>query len=141
VRLVNSQVAIKKPYKPVLNEFYRIAFRKKVYHSINELQADLDAWMCEYNEARPHQGRWCFGRTPMKTFLDAIPMTREKMIAAYRTPIAQPGTACQIEYQLILRTSRSSNGLGTSPTTRSIKSPLPGQHDNRDFGTLPNITG
>src|SRR5262245_43564063 len=35
-----------------------------------------------YNEARPRQGRWCFGRTPMKTFLDAIPMTKEKMIAA-----------------------------------------------------------
>jgi transposase InsO family protein len=69
-------------HKTVLNEFYRIAFRKKVYHSINELQADLDAWMCEYNEARPHQGRWCFGRTPIKTFLDAIPMTKEKMIAA-----------------------------------------------------------
>jgi transposase InsO family protein len=69
-------------HKTVLNEFYRIAFRKKVYHSINGLQADLDAWMCEYNEARPHQGRWCFGRTPMKTFFDAIPMTKEKMIAA-----------------------------------------------------------
>jgi hypothetical protein len=35
-----------------------------------------------YNETRPHQGRWCFGKTPMQTFLDAIPMTREKMIAA-----------------------------------------------------------
>ena len=69
-------------HKTVLNEFYRIAFRKKVYHSVNELQVDLDTWMCEYNEARPHQGRWCFGRTPMKTFLDAIPMTKEKMIAA-----------------------------------------------------------
>jgi transposase InsO family protein len=68
-------------HKTVLNEFYRIAFRKKVYHSVNDLQADLDAWMCEYNEARPHQGRWCFGRAPMKTFLDAIPMTKEKMIA------------------------------------------------------------
>ena len=69
-------------HKTVLNEFYRIAFRKKVYHSINELQVDLNTWMCEYNEVRPHQGRWCFGRTPMKTFLDAIPMTKEKMIAA-----------------------------------------------------------
>jgi hypothetical protein len=36
----------------------------------------------EYNEARPHQGRWCFGKTPMQTFLDAMPMTKEKMIAA-----------------------------------------------------------
>src|SRR5437773_7232917 len=69
-------------HKTVLNEFYRVAFRKKVYRSIDELQADLEAWIKEYNEARPHQGRWCFGKTPMQTFLDAIPMTKEKMIAA-----------------------------------------------------------
>ena len=29
-------------HKTVLNEFYRIAFRKKVYRSIDELQVDLD---------------------------------------------------------------------------------------------------
>ena len=69
-------------HKTVLNEFYRVAFRKKVYRSIEELQADLDAWLSEYNESRPHQGRWCFGKTPMQTFLDALPMTKEKMIAA-----------------------------------------------------------
>ena len=69
-------------HKTVLNEFYRVAFRKKVYRSIDELQADLDSWIAEYNEARPHQGRWCFGKTPMQTFLDAMPMTKEKMIAA-----------------------------------------------------------
>jgi hypothetical protein len=46
------------------------------------LQADLDSWIKEYNEARPHQGRWCFGKTPMQTFLDALTITREKMIAA-----------------------------------------------------------
>jgi transposase InsO family protein len=69
-------------HKTVLNEFYRVAFRKKVYRAIDELQADLDSWITEYNEARPHQGRWCFGKTPMQTFLDAMPMTKEKMIAA-----------------------------------------------------------
>jgi len=53
-----------------------------VYRSIDELQADLDLWICEYNETRPHQGRWCFGKTPMQTFLDALPTTKEKMIAA-----------------------------------------------------------
>ena len=52
----------------MLNEFYRVAFRKKVYRSTDELQADLDAWIKEYNEARPHQGRWCFGKIPMRTF-------------------------------------------------------------------------
>src|SRR5262249_16906058 len=45
-------------HKTALNEFYRVAFRKKVYRSIDELQADLDAWIQEYNETRPHQGRW-----------------------------------------------------------------------------------
>jgi transposase InsO family protein len=69
-------------HKTVLNEFYRVAFRKKVYRSIDELQVDLDAWVRDYNEARPHQGRWCYGKTPMQTFLDAMPLTREKMIAA-----------------------------------------------------------
>ena len=66
----------------MLNEFYRIAFRKKVYRSIEELQADLDAWIKDYNEARPHQGGWCFGKTPMQTFLNVLSMTKEKKIAA-----------------------------------------------------------
>lgn len=69
-------------HKTVLNEFYRVAFRKKIYHTIDELQADLDDWIRSYNEERPHQGRWCFGKTPMQTFLDATPLAREKMIAA-----------------------------------------------------------
>jgi transposase InsO family protein len=69
-------------FHKTVHEFYRVAFRKKVYRSINKLQADLDAWIREYNETRPHQGRWCFGKTPMQTFLDAMPMTKEKLIAA-----------------------------------------------------------
>ena len=69
-------------HKTALNEFYRIAFRKKLYRSIEELQTDLDAWLVEFNSARPHQGRWCFGKTPMQTFLDAKPIAEEKMIAA-----------------------------------------------------------
>ena len=69
-------------HQTAFNEFYRVAFRKKVYRSTDELQADLDTWIKEYNEARSHQGRWCFGKTPMQTFLDAMPMTKEKMIAA-----------------------------------------------------------
>ncbi len=67
-------------HKTILDEFYRIAFRKKVYDSIEALQADLDAWMAVYNQARPHQGRYCFGKTPMQTFLDAAPSAREKQL-------------------------------------------------------------
>ena len=69
-------------HKTVLDEFYRVAFRKRIYGSIAELQADLDEWIRSYNEDRPHQGRWCFGKTPKQTFLDAIPLAKEKMIAA-----------------------------------------------------------
>jgi transposase InsO family protein len=68
--------------KTILNEFYRVAFRKKLYVSLEDLQADLDAWMTAYNEERPHQGRWCYGKTPMQTFLDSVPLAKEKMLAA-----------------------------------------------------------
>jgi transposase InsO family protein len=73
---------VERLHKTMLNEFYRIAFRKKLYASIGELQDDLDEWIRSYNEERPHQGRWCFGKTPTQTFLDTIPIAREKMIAA-----------------------------------------------------------
>ena len=69
-------------HKTVLEEFYRVVFRKTIYRSVDDLQADLDAWIKRYNEQREHQGRWCFGKTPMQTFLDAKPLAQQKMIAA-----------------------------------------------------------
>ena len=54
-------------HRTVLDEFYRIAFRKKIYQAIDELQTDLDTWLVDYNQRRPHQRRWCFGKTPMQT--------------------------------------------------------------------------
>jgi len=67
-------------HKTVLNEFYRIAFRKKIYNTLDELQADLDTWIKYYNEERTHSGKYCFGKTPMQTFLDSKPLVREKML-------------------------------------------------------------
>lgn len=69
-------------HKTVLDEFYRVTFRKKIYKTLDELQADLDAWIKLYNEQRPHQGRWCYGKTPMQTFIDSIVLAKEKIIAA-----------------------------------------------------------
>jgi len=34
-----------------------------------------------YNEQRSHQGRWCFGKTPMQTFMDTVALAKEKLIA------------------------------------------------------------
>ena len=69
-------------HKTRLNEFSRIPFRKKIYTTLAELQADLGEWVRYYNEERVHQGRWCYGRTPMRTFLDTIPLAKEKLLAA-----------------------------------------------------------
>jgi len=69
-------------HKTMLNEFYRVAFRKQIYRTLDDLQQDLDGWVQEYNEQRSHQGRWCYGKTPMQTFLDSVPLAKEKMLAA-----------------------------------------------------------
>ncbi len=76
-------------HKTMLDEFYRIAFRKKIYTTISELQADLDIWMDEYNQLRTHQGRYCFGKTPMQTFIDATSIAREKSFLS-EVPNEQP---------------------------------------------------
>jgi transposase InsO family protein len=67
-------------HKTVLNEFYQVAFRKKLYTTLEELQADLDTWIADYNEKRTHQGKMCCGRTPMETFDNGIPIAKQKLI-------------------------------------------------------------
>lgn len=73
---------VERLHKTMLNEFYRITFRKKIYTTLAELQADWEEWLRDSNEERVHQGRWCYGRTPMRTFLDTIPLAKEKLLAA-----------------------------------------------------------
>jgi transposase InsO family protein len=68
-------------HQTILNEFYRIAFRKKVYSDIDTLQLDLDAFMDKYNLIRTHQGKRCQGRTPMETFLDGKKAFEEKNLS------------------------------------------------------------
>lgn len=66
-------------HKTILQEFYQIAFRRKLYHSLEELQTDLDAWIDEFNNDRTHQGKMCCGRTPMQTLLDGKKLWEEKV--------------------------------------------------------------
>lgn len=53
--------------RTVLDEFFRVAFRKKFYESVEALQEDLDAWLIHYNTERPHQGYRNMGRRPIDT--------------------------------------------------------------------------
>lgn len=54
----------------IQNEFYKVAFRKKIYTTLDEIQEDLDDFMEYYNNDRTNQGKYCKGRTPMQTFED-----------------------------------------------------------------------
>jgi len=61
-------------------EFYAVAFRKKLYSSLAALQDDLDQWMDYYNNQRSHSGKYCFGKTPMETFNESVTLARQKML-------------------------------------------------------------
>ena len=67
-------------HKTILDEFYSVAFRKKLYAGVEDLQCDLDEWLVKYNTMRTHQGKRCQGRTPMETFLENLPLAKQKML-------------------------------------------------------------
>lgn len=68
-------------HKTVLQEFYQVTFRKKLYTDLNELQNDLDEWLDYYNNERTHQGKMCCGRTPLETLEDGKSLWQEKLVA------------------------------------------------------------
>lgn len=74
IRHPQTNGAVERLNQTVQEEFYKVAFRKKLYRSIEEIQADLDVFMCWYNNERTNQGHYCQGRTPMQTFTDGLPL-------------------------------------------------------------------
>jgi transposase InsO family protein len=67
-------------HRTMQEEFYAVAFRKKLYASLAALQDDLDQWMDYYNNQRSHSGKYCFGKTPMETFDESVTLARQKML-------------------------------------------------------------
>ncbi len=68
-------------HRTMQDEFYATAFRKKIYNTIEELQADVDVWLDYYNNHRPHSGKYCFGKTPMQTWNDSLHLAKEKLLS------------------------------------------------------------
>jgi len=68
----------------VQNEFYKVAFRKKIYKSIEEIQIDLNIFMNDYNKGRNNQGKHCQGRAPMQTFHDGRPLYQQYVLKTQR---------------------------------------------------------
>jgi hypothetical protein len=87
-------------HKTMQEEFYAVAFRKKIYSSIVDLQVDVDHWLDHYNKERPHSGKYCFGKTPWQTWNETLHLTKNKMldtqfqkdVSLYLTGEAEPGS-------------------------------------------------
>ncbi|MFQ5730124.1 MAG: aquaporin [Waddliaceae bacterium] len=77
VRHPQTNGSVERLNQIIQEEFYQTAFRKKLYGSLEEIQADLDEFMDYYNGERTNQGRYCQGRTPMQTFIDGLPVYQE----------------------------------------------------------------
>jgi hypothetical protein len=80
VRHPQSNGICERFHRTIQEEFYAVAFRKKIYTTLSDMQTDLDEWMKYYNSDRPHSGRYCFGKTPMNTFEESLSLAKEKML-------------------------------------------------------------
>jgi len=69
VRRPQTNGFIERFNRTVLDEFFRLAFRKKLYETVDALQKDLDVWLKFYNTERPHQGYRNMGRKPIETIM------------------------------------------------------------------------
>ena len=87
VRHPQSNGICERLHRTIQEEFYAVAFRKKLYNNLADLQQDLDQWMKYYNHERTHSGRYCYGKTPMETFKESINLARQKLIGQV-TPAA-----------------------------------------------------
>jgi len=85
VRHPQSNGICERLHRTMQEEFYAVAFRKKLYDNLEELQQDLDQWMIYYNHQRPHSGRYCFGKTPVETFRESIILARQKFLGQATT--------------------------------------------------------
>lgn len=72
VRRPQTNGSVERLNQTIQDEFYQVAFRKKLYSTIEDIQADLDDFMQTYNRDRTNQGKYCRGRTPFQTFVDGL---------------------------------------------------------------------
>lgn len=80
VRHPQNNGSTEKLNQTIKNKFYAVAFRKKVYTTLEEIQIDLDDFMKRYNFKRTNQGKHRKGRTPGQTFDEAYDLYKKYVI-------------------------------------------------------------
>ncbi|MDT8436352.1 MAG: integrase core domain-containing protein, partial [Gemmatimonadota bacterium] len=82
VRRPQSNGFIERFHRTLLDEHLRLKGRTVWYETVEEMQADLDAYLELYNTKRPHRGRGMEGRTPYAVFKAGKPKTKRVKKAA-----------------------------------------------------------
>jgi transposase InsO family protein len=80
VRHPQSNGICERLHRTMQDEFYAVTFRRKLYQDLTSLQTDLDEWIKHYNDERPHSGRYCYGKTPMQTFVESLNLAKQKLL-------------------------------------------------------------
>lgn len=104
-------------HRTIQDEFYATAFRKKIYNSIDELQADLDIWLEYYNNERPHSGKHCYGKSPMQTWNDSLHLAKDKLLSNHYQNVVSLPLSGEVETgsageQPVRNSLTDSNGQG-----------------------------
>jgi hypothetical protein len=75
-------------HKTIQDEFYAVAFRKKIYHNLDEIQEDADKWIEEYIRSGHTQGNIASARHRTKRFWIARDLQTIKCWTGYNRQIA-----------------------------------------------------
>jgi len=90
--------------RTLLEEFFCVAFRRKWYYSLEELQQDMDTFMWHYNFQRPHLGYRLNGKRPIEVLLDRSNypkrLTYDKIDALTTVEVSTDLRTCTPEYTL-----------------------------------------
>ena len=88
-------------HRTIKDEFFSIAFRKKLYTTLEELQQDVDLWIQHYNQERTHSGKYCFGKTPLQTFQNAKHLAEEKQLNYFFLQTSPDSTASSFQQETL----------------------------------------
>jgi len=67
-------------HRTILEEFYQVEFARSSTAALGSCRPIWTRWIESYNSERTHSGKYCYGKAPMQTFLDAKPLADAKMI-------------------------------------------------------------